>query len=87
MKTNLFLFAALAAAFLSVAPFMAAQVTIGGSDLPKAGTILDLNPQNGVKGGLALSNVYLDKLTYIPTGTNLFPDIIAGTNDDVNPDF
>ncbi|MDR1653993.1 MAG: hypothetical protein LBS01_10205, partial [Prevotellaceae bacterium] len=85
MKTNQFIFAALTAAFLSVATFSAAQVTIGGTNPPAAGAILDLN--STTKGGLALSNVYLDKLTYIPTGTNLFPDIIAGTNDDVNPDF
>ncbi|MDR1592523.1 MAG: hypothetical protein LBS16_06545 [Prevotellaceae bacterium] len=85
MKTNQFLFAALTAAFLSVASFSAAQVTIGGSDLPKAGTIVDLNPQNGVKGGLALSNVYLTRQTHIPVGANLFPGITHGTNDDVNP--
>ncbi|MDR1591421.1 MAG: hypothetical protein LBS16_00840 [Prevotellaceae bacterium] len=83
MKTNLFLFAALTAAFLSVASFAAAQVTIGGSDLPKAGTIVDLNPQNGVKGGLALSNVSLTDLEKIPVGDNLFPGI-DGTNDNVN---
>ncbi|MDR1592030.1 MAG: fibrobacter succinogenes major paralogous domain-containing protein [Prevotellaceae bacterium] len=70
MKTNLFLFAALAAAFLSVAPFMAAQVTIGGSDAPKAGTILDLN--STTKGGLQLSNVNFTGYTTIPVG---FPGI------------
>ncbi|MDR1592018.1 MAG: fibrobacter succinogenes major paralogous domain-containing protein [Prevotellaceae bacterium] len=66
MKTNQFIFAAFTAAFLSVANYAAAQVTIGGSDLPKAGTIVDLNPQNGVKGGLLLSNVELTSLTAIP---------------------
>ncbi|MDR1591555.1 MAG: fibrobacter succinogenes major paralogous domain-containing protein [Prevotellaceae bacterium] len=64
MKTNQFLFAALAAAFLSVANYATAQVTIGGGDPPKAGTVLDLN--STTKGGLLLSNVYLDKLTHIP---------------------
>ncbi|MDR1592104.1 MAG: fibronectin type III domain-containing protein [Prevotellaceae bacterium] len=85
-KSNQFLFAALVAAFLSVANYAAAQVTIGGSDLPKAGTIVDLNPQNGVKGGLALSNVYLTDLEKIPVGDNLFPGIDE-TNNDVNPNL
>ncbi|MDR1591410.1 MAG: fibrobacter succinogenes major paralogous domain-containing protein [Prevotellaceae bacterium] len=70
MKTNLFLFAALTAAFLSVASFSAAQVTIGGSDAPKAGAILDLN--STTKGGLQLSNVSITDLGKIPVG---FPGI------------
>ncbi|MDR1591664.1 MAG: fibrobacter succinogenes major paralogous domain-containing protein [Prevotellaceae bacterium] len=64
MKTNLFLFAALVAAFLSVASFSAAQVTIGGTNPPAVGAILDLN--STTKGGLALSNVELTSLTAIP---------------------
>ncbi|MDR1591640.1 MAG: hypothetical protein LBS16_01975 [Prevotellaceae bacterium] len=84
MKTNLFLFAARTAAFLSVTSFSAAQVTIGGSDAPKAGAILDLN--STTKGGLVLSNVSLIDLEKIPTGTNLFPGI-DGTNNNVNTDF
>ncbi|MDR1592189.1 MAG: hypothetical protein LBS16_04820 [Prevotellaceae bacterium] len=86
MKTNQFIFAAFTAAFLSVASFSAAQVTIGGSDAPKAGAILDLN--SSVKGGLQLSNVSITDLGKIPVGTNLFPGITAGgvgdANDDVN---
>ncbi|MDR1591619.1 MAG: fibrobacter succinogenes major paralogous domain-containing protein [Prevotellaceae bacterium] len=70
MKTNQFIFAALVAAFLSVASFAAAQVTIGGSDAPKAGAILDLN--SSVKGGLQLSNVSITDLGKIPVG---FPGI------------
>ncbi|MDR1592208.1 MAG: hypothetical protein LBS16_04925, partial [Prevotellaceae bacterium] len=85
MKSNFFLFATFAAAFLSVANYAAAQVTIGGSDLPKAGTILDLN--STTKGGLALSNVSITDLEKIPTGTNLFPGIDADVNDDINLDF
>jgi hypothetical protein len=65
MKTNYFFFAALFAAFLGVAP-LAAQVTIGGGDAPKAGTILDLNSASGNKGGLVLSNVELTSLNDIP---------------------
>ncbi|MDR1592074.1 MAG: fibrobacter succinogenes major paralogous domain-containing protein [Prevotellaceae bacterium] len=64
MKQKTFLFAAFAAAFLSVASFSAAQVTIGGGNPPKAGTILDLN--STTKGGLLLSNVYLTALDEIP---------------------
>ncbi|MDR1592309.1 MAG: hypothetical protein LBS16_05445 [Prevotellaceae bacterium] len=69
-KSNLFLFAAFVAAFLSVANYAAAQVTIGGSDAPKAGAILDLN--SSVKGGLQLSNVSITDLGRIPVG---FPGI------------
>jgi hypothetical protein len=74
MKTNQFIFAALTAAFLSVANYVAAQVTIGGSELPKAGTILDLN--STTKGGLVLSNVKLTALDLIPT---TFPNASAIT--------
>ncbi|MDR1591711.1 MAG: fibrobacter succinogenes major paralogous domain-containing protein [Prevotellaceae bacterium] len=66
MKQKTFLFAALVAAFLSVASFSAAQVTIGGSTEPQKGAILDLN--STTKGGLLLSHIYLDKLTHIPAG-------------------
>jgi uncharacterized protein (TIGR02145 family) len=75
MKTNLFLFAAFTAAFLSGASFSAAQVTIGGGDAPKAGTILDLN--STTKGGLVLSNVELTSLTAIPAS---FPNASAISN-------
>ncbi|MDR1591719.1 MAG: hypothetical protein LBS16_02385 [Prevotellaceae bacterium] len=75
MKTNLFLFAALTAAFLSVANYAAAQVTIGGGDPPKAGAILDLN--STTKGGLVLSNVELTSLTAIPAS---FPNASAISN-------
>ncbi|MDR1591902.1 MAG: IPT/TIG domain-containing protein, partial [Prevotellaceae bacterium] len=78
-KTNQFLFAALAAAFLSVANYATAQVTIGGGDPPKAGAILDLN--STTKGGLALSNVSLTDLNTIPVG---FPGINSPT--DVTPE-
>jgi hypothetical protein len=63
-----------------------AQVTIGG-DPPAdmSGILLNLN--STVKGGLLLSNVGITDLGKIPTGTNLFPGIIEGTNDDVNDDF
>ncbi|MDR1591275.1 MAG: fibrobacter succinogenes major paralogous domain-containing protein [Prevotellaceae bacterium] len=84
MKTNNFLFSVLFAGLLSGTSFSAAQVTIGGSDLPKAGAIVDLNPQNGVKGGLALSSVSIIDLDKIPVGTNLFSGISVGVNDDVN---
>ncbi|MDR1591319.1 MAG: hypothetical protein LBS16_00315 [Prevotellaceae bacterium] len=79
MKQKTFLFAALTAAFLSVASFSAAQVTIGGSDAPKAGAILDLN--STTKGGLALSNVSLTDLNTIPVG---FPGI--NNSGDVTPE-
>ncbi|MDR1591535.1 MAG: fibrobacter succinogenes major paralogous domain-containing protein [Prevotellaceae bacterium] len=72
MKTNQFLFAALTAAFLSVASFSASQVTIGGGDAPKAGVVLDLN--STTKGGLLLSNVELTALDVIPT---TFPNASA----------
>ncbi|MDR1591796.1 MAG: hypothetical protein LBS16_02785, partial [Prevotellaceae bacterium] len=79
MKQKTFLFAALTAVFLSVASFSAAQVTIGGSDAPKAGAILDLN--STTKGGLALSNVSLTDLNTIPVG---FPGI--NNSGDVTPE-
>ncbi|MDR1591444.1 MAG: IPT/TIG domain-containing protein [Prevotellaceae bacterium] len=80
MKQKTILFVALTAAFLSVASFSAAQVTIGGGDPPKAGTILDLN--STTKGGLALSNVMLTDLNTIPVG---FPGInsLGDVDDDV----
>ncbi|MDR1591718.1 MAG: DUF1566 domain-containing protein [Prevotellaceae bacterium] len=93
MKTNLFLFAAFTAAFLSVAPFMAAQVTIGGGTEPKKGAILDLN--STTKGGLLLSNVELTALDEIPAtfpnaGAISNPQALAGmivwnTNDFLAP--
>ncbi|MDR1592410.1 MAG: hypothetical protein LBS16_05965, partial [Prevotellaceae bacterium] len=64
MKQKTFLFAAFVAAFLSIANYAAAQVTIGGGDPPKAGAILDLN--STTKGGLALSNVSITDLEKIP---------------------
>jgi hypothetical protein len=89
MQLKSFFFAALTAAFLSVANYTAAQVTIGSGEEPKAGAVLDLNSQSGAKGGLLLSNIHLNKLTHIPAGNNLFPGIVAGstgdTGDDVNP--
>jgi hypothetical protein len=51
-----------------------AQVTIGGTDIPKSGAILDLN--STAKGGLVLSNVLLDDLSGIPAS---FPGI-GGVN-------
>jgi hypothetical protein len=43
-----------------------AQVTIGSANAPKEGAILDLN--NGVKGGLILSNVNINDPEVIPSG-------------------
>ncbi|MDR0864270.1 MAG: hypothetical protein LBO74_04980 [Candidatus Symbiothrix sp.] len=63
-----------------------AQVTIGGNpatDVP--GALLNLN--STIKGGLLLSNVGITDLDKIPAGTNLFPGITAGTNDDTNTAF
>ncbi|MDR1437185.1 MAG: hypothetical protein LBI65_03600, partial [Candidatus Symbiothrix sp.] len=66
MKTiNLFLFPALV--FFSCAG-VNAQVTIGSTNPPKEGAILDLN--NGAKGGLVLSNVAITNPGEIP---NNFP--------------
>ncbi|MDR1591585.1 MAG: hypothetical protein LBS16_01695, partial [Prevotellaceae bacterium] len=79
MKQKTFLFSVLIAGLLSVASFSAAQVTIGGSDAPKAGAILDLN--STTKGGLALSNVSLTDLNTIPVG---FPGI--NNSGDVTPE-
>ncbi|MDR0865828.1 MAG: hypothetical protein LBO74_12990 [Candidatus Symbiothrix sp.] len=65
---------------------MNAQVTIGDNpdtDIP--GALLNLNTT--AKGGLLLSNVDIIDLSKIPTGTNLFPGIVAGTNDDTNEAF
>ncbi|MDR1591981.1 MAG: fibrobacter succinogenes major paralogous domain-containing protein [Prevotellaceae bacterium] len=72
MKQKTFLFAALAAAFLSVANYAAAQVTMGGSVEPTKGAILDLN--STTKGGLLLSNVELTALNDIPAS---FPNASA----------
>ncbi|MDR1877415.1 MAG: fibrobacter succinogenes major paralogous domain-containing protein [Flavobacteriaceae bacterium] len=54
-----------------------AQVTIGGDDAPATGSVLSLN--SDTKGGLLLSNVYLDDLTKIPVG---FPGITSEDQDD-----
>jgi uncharacterized protein (TIGR02145 family) len=62
-----------------------AQVTIGGLTDPAKGAILDLN--SSAKGGLLLSNVSIIDLSKIPAGSNLFPGITAGVNDDTNTDF
>jgi hypothetical protein len=59
-----------------------AQVTIGGLIEPAAGAILDLN--STTKGGLALSNVTILDLEFIPQGTNVFEGV---TGLDVNPDL
>jgi hypothetical protein len=80
MKTNQFFFAAFtAAAFFNVANYTAAQVTIGGTNPPAAGAILDLN--STTKGGLQLSNVSLTDPNTIPVG---FPGINSPT--DVTPE-
>jgi hypothetical protein len=59
--TNLFLLLALV--FLSSAG-LHAQVTIGGTENPKTGAILDLN--STAKGGLLLSNITIEDLEKIP---------------------
>jgi hypothetical protein len=64
---------------------LCAQVTIGGLTEPVKGAILDLN--SSVKGGLLLSNVAISDRGLIPSGTNLFPNIVAGSNDDTNLGF
>ncbi|MDR1592485.1 MAG: fibrobacter succinogenes major paralogous domain-containing protein [Prevotellaceae bacterium] len=80
MKTNQFIFAAFTAAFLSVASFSAAQVTIGGGDQPAAGAVLDLN--STTKGGLLLSNVSIVDLGQIPENApNVFPGISGATTE------
>jgi uncharacterized protein (TIGR02145 family) len=83
---HLFLLPALA--FLACAGLQA-QVTIGSvNDDPAVGALLDLNSPTGNKGGLLLSNVSIADLSKIPTGgTNLFPGIIAGDNDNTNSSF
>jgi hypothetical protein len=64
-----------------------AQMIIGTTEeFPKVGALLDLNSTNGTKGGLLLSNVAIDDLELIPTGTDLFPGIDA-TNNDTNKDL
>jgi hypothetical protein len=63
MKTsNLFLLSALA---LFTCANLHAQVTIGGTDIPKSGAILDLN--STLKGGLVLSNVFIEDFFKIPS--------------------
>ncbi|MDR1592621.1 MAG: hypothetical protein LBS16_07065 [Prevotellaceae bacterium] len=80
MKTNQFIFAVLTAAFLSVANYAAAQVTIGGGNSPVAGAILDLN--STAKGGLLLSNVSIVDLGQIPENApNVFPGISGATTE------
>jgi hypothetical protein len=64
---HLFLLPALA--FLACAG-LHAQVTIGGLENPKGGAILDLN--SDVKGGLVLSNVYLENQDTVPAS---FPGV------------
>jgi uncharacterized protein (TIGR02145 family) len=58
-----------------------AQVTIGGTDNPKPGALLDLN--SSTKGGLLLSNVSLTDLGKIPA--NVFTGITS--EQDVNTDL
>ncbi|MDR1591525.1 MAG: fibrobacter succinogenes major paralogous domain-containing protein [Prevotellaceae bacterium] len=82
MKQKRFYSVAIVATFLSVATFSVAQVTIGGGEPPKAGTILDLN--STTKGGLQLSNVNILDLEKIPVGVNLFPGIISGSGGDTD---
>ncbi|MDR1592815.1 MAG: fibrobacter succinogenes major paralogous domain-containing protein [Prevotellaceae bacterium] len=81
MKTNQFIFAALTAAFLSVANYAAAQVTIGGGGQPAAGAVLDLN--STTKGGLVLSNVTIPDLEKIPAGQL----VGIASEEDVNTDL
>jgi uncharacterized protein (TIGR02145 family) len=58
-----------------------AQVTIGGLENPKAGSILDLN--SNVKGGLVLSNVTIMDVEKIPQNTNVFQGI-SNVEEDLN---
>jgi hypothetical protein len=58
------LFLSLALVFFTCAS-LHAQVTIGGTDVPKAGAILDLNSTS--KGGLLLSNVSIGDFFKIPS--------------------
>jgi hypothetical protein len=60
-----------------------AQVTIGGLTDPTAGALLDLNSNNGTKGGLLLSNVSLVNLYTVPAS---FPGI-DGTNNSIRNDL
>jgi hypothetical protein len=55
-----------------------AQVTIGGTEIPKSGAILDLN--STAKGGLVLSNVPLGNLSEIPSS---FPGAGAANSADL----
>jgi plastocyanin len=62
-----------------------AQVTIGGTENPRAGALLDLNSTD--KGGLLLSNVTISDPELIPVGNaDVFPGITPA-NADVNPDL
>jgi uncharacterized protein (TIGR02145 family) len=64
-----------------------AQVTVGGLHEPAKGAILDLNSIGGIKGGLLLSNVFIEDLNRIPASDpNSFPGITAA-NEDTNADF
>jgi hypothetical protein len=92
MKTvKLLLLSALV--FLTCASLYA-QVTIGGTEIPKSGAILDLN--STAKGGLVLSNVLLAGLSEIPSsfpgvGSADIGTLKAGLTGSViyntNPDF
>ncbi|MDR1591837.1 MAG: hypothetical protein LBS16_03010 [Prevotellaceae bacterium] len=64
MKKN-FLFASVAI-YLSIVSYSTAQVTIGGKNPPKPGTILDLNSADGIRGGLLPSHVKITDLKRIP---------------------
>jgi hypothetical protein len=78
MKTiQLFLFSALLFFFCASLP---AQVTIGSTDDPKPGALLDLN--SDAKGGLLLSNVTITDLEKIPIGNNVFSGITAADADE-----
>jgi hypothetical protein len=83
MRTIKFFFS-LAAAFF-VCAGLHAQVTIGGTENPKAGAILDLN--STFKGGLLLSNVDITCLDSIPAGTGYFPGVNTSALRDVNPEL
>jgi uncharacterized protein (TIGR02145 family) len=82
MKINkLFFFAALLF-FAGASSY--AQVTIGGSTSPAPGVLLDLNSvEEGVRGGLLLSNVTIIDLEKIPFGKNVFAGI-TDADADVN---
>jgi hypothetical protein len=62
-KRYLFLIAVLAFVFSAS---LHAQLTIGGLTAPATGALLDLNSPGGNKGGLLLSNVFIEKQDSIP---------------------